>query len=56
MDYTGKNLGTILTELCNDGFYEAVDGLRHEELAEYIYRNDATLEQAADALNAWLEE
>lgn len=42
------------TNMINDGFFEAADLEREEEIVEYMYRNDCNLETALNELNSWI--
>ncbi|UIP28912.1 hypothetical protein [Photobacterium sp. TLY01] len=38
----------------NDGFFEAADIEREQEIIEFMFRNDCDLETALNELDAWL--
>ena len=42
------------TEMTNDGFFEAADLSREDEIVEFMYRNDCNLETALNELGAWM--
>lgn len=51
MTYT--TLTDARTSMLNDGFFDAADLKRQDEIIEYMYRNDCDLETALNELGAW---
>lgn len=42
------------TNMINDGFFEAVNLDREDEIVEFMFRNDCDLETALNELCAWV--